>query len=414
MPRATDPVYAVTHCHSRQSRNRASPMDGYIRSAVERVTGEPADDFDWSESLTTAEDLSRILAEGSRGRRVDLLFVTDHVNETSRELDGELVELAVTDRRVVLGAEIQTVTEDPPGSGRLVDAPEVLLYGGPDRVRSAGGWHYGINAETLADLHRRCRVPGGEKPELHRLLRSCREREIAHALAHPLDGHFASLPTILLALSACRFPEAVNGGFSGASARRLLRYSRVHNALTGMSSPGFPSFDPSSPPPSGDAPALAEWLASRLTGGNGDGVATGSVPWGGSDAHLGDYARVRVAYRPPRPGAGIPEMLSEMLETPPRTILEEEVFTVLGRGSRLGSCLSEVLRLLAHNARRNRQTFRGLRRTSRLAVIGPWLAIRKVLRHRIRQERLGRRLDRVLDEVERMPAVPAGWEPPGR
>lgn len=408
MPRTTEPLFAVTHCHTRQSRNRASPMDGYIRSAVERVTGESADEFDWSESLTRAEDLHRVLEQGGRDQRVDLLFVTDHVNETTRELDPDLVALAATDGRVLLGAEVQTVAEDPPGSGRFAAAPEMLLYGGPDRVRSPGGRHFGVNAETLLDLHRRCRVAGEEKPELCRLLSYCREHRIAHALAHPLDGHFASLPTVLLALSSCRFPEVVNGGFSGASARRLHRYIRVHNALTGSGGSGSIPSEACPPPPSENPRRLAGWLAERLSIAGTDGVPPTSIPWGGSDAHLGDYGRVRIAYRATRRGAGIPEMLAEMLDTPGRRLLEEEAFTIVGRGTRLGSCLAEVLRLVGQNARRNRATFRGPRRTARLAVIGPWLAIRKVLRHRIHQERLGRGLDRVLDEAERLASPSAG------
>src|SRR5690606_4595568 len=80
--RAGRPLFAVTHCHSLQSSNRSSPMDAFIRTAVERVTGEPADDFDWSESLTTAEELAALLEVRDERSRIDLLFVTDHVNET--------------------------------------------------------------------------------------------------------------------------------------------------------------------------------------------------------------------------------------------------------------------------------------------------------------------------------------------
>src|SRR5687768_3070290 len=127
--------FAVTHCHSLQSSNRASPMDALVRAAVERVTGEPADDFDWSESLTTADDLARLLEPGDEGPRIDLLLVTDHVNETTTGFHPDLVGLAAAAPRVALGAEIQTVGEQPAGSGRFLEAPEVLVYGTPDRVR---------------------------------------------------------------------------------------------------------------------------------------------------------------------------------------------------------------------------------------------------------------------------------------
>ena len=65
---------AITHCHTLQSRNRSSPMDAYIRAAVERVTGEPADGFDWSESLTTAEDIARLLHRPEGSGSADQVF----------------------------------------------------------------------------------------------------------------------------------------------------------------------------------------------------------------------------------------------------------------------------------------------------------------------------------------------------
>src|SRR5204863_10118943 len=105
---------------------------------------------------------------------------------------------------------------------------------------------------------------------------------------------------------------------------------------------------------------------------------------------------VRVAWDPPAGGGGVAELLRDMVSTPARELLDDGVFGIVGRGNRLGRCLGEVLRLVARNARRNRDTFRGPRRLARLAVLGPTLAVRRVLALRRDQARLGAELDRAL------------------
>ncbi len=371
-------------------------MDDLIRGAVQRVTGEPADTFDWSESLTTAEQIAGVLRGNEGEPGVDMIFVTDHVNETVRELDPDLVTLAATEPRVALGAEIQTVLESPLGSGRYLDAPEVLMYGSPDRVRSPGGWHYGVSAEVLDDIQARCRPEASRRIELHRVLEYCRENRIAHAISHPLDGHFVELPQVLRAISSCRFIEAVNGGYGSDSTRRLMRYIELHNAAAAGRRPSIPP----SPgePPNDDAVAITEWLVDRLLAAD-EHVSDGIVPWGGSDAHLGRYDRVCMMYRPPA-GAnatGIPEMIRDMVETPADELLADRVFEIEGRGNGLASVLGEVMQLIVINARRNASTFRGLRRFSRLLALAPYLAIEEILRGRRAQTQLGALLDDVLD-----------------
>ena len=205
-------------------------MDVFIRACVTRVTGVPADNFDWSESLTTADDIARLLHPGgSTPPAADLVFLTDHVNETTTTFDPDLIDLAIAEPRLAIGGELQTVVESPAGSGQYKAAPEILLYGGADRVRARGGWHFGINAELLADMHRTCRPDGHPRVELHRGLAYCRSHRIAHALSHPLDGHRLPLTDTLAAIAACRFIEAVNGGFGSDSTRRLMRYITLHN-----------------------------------------------------------------------------------------------------------------------------------------------------------------------------------------
>ncbi len=371
-------------------------MDAYIRAAVERATGEPADGFDWSESLTTAEDIARLLHRPEGSGSADQVFVTDHVNETTQELYGDLVDLAIEDDRVVIGCELQTVVESPVGSGEYRAAPEVLIYGSPDKVSSRGGSHYGIHEGILSALQEACRPAGSSRVELYRVLAWLREQGMAHALAHPLDGHFLDLSQTLEALSACRFLEVVNGGFSGDSTRRLYRYADIHNRLLRDGSRlGVPA-------PEGETPSLALRMIERITGGEARFVAPGVVPWGGSDAHLGRYDRVSMRYRPPAgtKGSGVAELLRDMVESPTQELLEESIFEIEGRGNHLFSCLGEVMGLIAGNAWRNRSTFRGPRRMARLVTIGPTLGVRKVLKHRRHQDRLGVQLDQVLAEAE--------------
>ncbi len=366
-------------------------MDAFIRACVARVTGVPADDFDWTESLTTAEEIARLLQPTPAGPpAADLVFLTDHVNETTTAFDADLIDLAIDEPRLAIGGELQTVVESPPGSGRFAEAPEILLYGTSDRVRARGGWHYGITAELLADMHRVCRPSAHPRVELHRGLEYCRRHGIAHALSHPLDGHGLPLSETIGAIAACRFIEAVNGGFGSDSTRRLMRYIALHNA----------------------SDAAATVLGARVP----PWVADGIVPWGGADAHLGNYARVRMLYRPPARAAqaGIADFVKDMVETAPARLLADGVFGIEGRGNGSAAVVAEVLRLVAANARRNRATFRGLRRSVRLGVLAPYLALRELASQRRRQIALARRLDEALDEVEaRMGAMRADVEGAG-
>jgi hypothetical protein len=221
---------------------------------------------------------------------------------------------------------------------------------------------------------------------VHRLLAACRERGLAHALAHPLDGHRCDLPTTLGVVAACKLVETVNGGFSGDSTRRLERFVALYNRVP--------------------------WGAAGAEGGGGgasprrvDEPVDGIVPWGGSDAHLGDYARVRMVWQP-RGEGGMADLLRDMAETPARELLAEGAFAIDGRGARLAGTLGEVLRLVARNASRNRATFRGPRRLARLAAIGPALAVRRVLELRRAKERLGRELDALLEAAAGEEALP--------
>ena len=234
-------------------------MDSYIRWAVEKVTGESAETFNWSESLTTASQFKAMLpGEGRRGI-TDLLIITDHVNETTKSFDPDIIDLAVHDERIAHGLELQTVIESPPGSGHYKVAPEVLIYGGVEKTQSHRGAFYGMSSEDLERLHQACHPPGAPRAELHRVLAWCRTHQLAHALAHPLDGHFLELEELLPCLEACQYLEVVNGGFSGDSARRL---QRLIDSQAGVSVP--------------------RWSA-----------------WAGSDAHLGNYDRVLVRWKAP-------------------------------------------------------------------------------------------------------------------
>ena len=371
-------------------------MDGFIRAAVARVTGESAEDFDWTESRTTPEEIGRLVAPGGVA---DLVFVTDHLNETTRTFDPELVDLANVNDRVAIGGELQTVVETPHGSGRYASAPEVLLYGGTERMHEGGGSHYGISAAWLAELQDACRPTGAPRPELHRVLAYCREHRIAHGLSHPLDGHTLDLETTLTAIAGCRFIEVVNGGFGSDSARRLARYLDVHNRLRAQPNRVFACADDVAG--DGAAGRLARHLTDRA-GGEAPYVADDIVTWGGSDAHLGRYDRVCVRYRPPADVRvpGFAELVADMLDTPLSEVRADAVFTIEGRGNGLASVLIEVLGLVFVNARRSWATFRTPRKLTRLLALAPTLAVGEVLRHRRQQQRLGVALDQALAILE--------------
>jgi hypothetical protein len=459
---------AITHCHSLQSANGASPMDALIRRAVARVIEAPADDFDWSESLTTAEDFARILDPRVPGVQADLIFVTDHTNETTTRLDPDLVALADADPRLAIGAELQTVVEAPEGSGQWKDAPEVLMYGGPDKVATGNHRHYGINIAMLDDIRATCTPAGSHRVELHRVLAWCRRNGIAHALSHPLDGHGLDVATLLEAISASRFLETVNGGFVGPSHTRLERYRGVHDRLVSMDAlerdadvslrgvgaaawsaaerrmdraadtgAGFVASQAdleenvgARPALDADPAAVARWFTHtlaarrRFAGADDCGIdggpryaADGIVAWGGADAHMGRYDRVVVRYRPssasvarnttagPSPagarsaGFGIPEFVRDMAETPTMVLGAEQTFTIEGRGNSSWTRFGEVGALVAANARRNRATFRGLRRMARLAAIAPMEAVAELRRHDAQARRFGQNFDRTLDAL---------------
>lgn len=336
-------------------------MDSYIRWAVEKVTGESAESFNWSESLTTAAQLQAMLpGEGRRGI-TDFLIITDHVNETTKAFDPDIIDLAVNDDRIAHGLELQTVIESPPGSGLYKVAPEVLIYGGVEKTQSDRGTFYGMSATDLQRLQQACRPPDAPRAELHRVLAWCRTHQLAHALAHPLDGHFLELEELLPCLEACQYLEVVNGGFSGDSARRL---QRLIDSQIG--------------------PSASRWTA-----------------WAGSDAHLGKYDRVLVRWKPPvQASPTIGDFIESMICTDPVTAFQEKLFSIEGRGASLLSCLGEVNRLIFHNARNNYDTFKGWRRLSRLVVLGPWYGLRKVIRHRRHQRRLGKAMDLYLSRNE--------------
>jgi len=371
-------------------------MDAFIRDAVARVTGESAEDFDWTESRTTPEEIARLVAPGGVA---DLVFVTDHLNETTRAFDPDLVDLANANDRVAIGGELQTVVEAPTGSGRYASAPEVLLYGGTERMAERGGWHYGISAAWLTEMQEACRPADAPRPELHRVLAYCRAHRIAHGLSHPLDGHSLDLETTLTAIGACRFIEVVNGGFGSDSARRLARYLAVHNRL--RSRPDVARALADRGAGDGAADGLARHLTTRADR-DATYVADDIVTWGGSDAHLGRYDRVCVRYRPPADVArpGFAALVSDMLDTPMSKVVADEVFAIEGRGNGLASVLVEVLGLVLINARRSWATFRTPRRLARLVALAPALAVSEVLRHRRQQQRLGAALDGVLAAME--------------
>jgi hypothetical protein len=88
-----------------------------------------------------------------------------------------------------------------------------------------------------------------------------------------------------------------------------------------------------------------------------------------------------------------------MAETPTMVLGAEQTFTIEGRGNSSWTRFGEVGALVAANARRNRATFRGLRRMARLAAIAPMEAVAELRRHDAQARRFGQNFDRTLDAL---------------
>ena len=208
------PVFAITHIHTEASNGESSEMDEMNSACLREVLGEetPAR---WSECFTKVDRLVKLLNSKRHRPRVGIITVTDHMNVRSHTLPDALLKAAAKEPRLAACAEITTVEKDIDGVYRR--APEVLVYGGPNKVPGPFGEHYGLSQEIIEDIFANCRVPDLNEVRTSLIIGHCAALGLACALAHPFDGHFLALESTLDLISQGQYIETVNGGFPSIS-----------------------------------------------------------------------------------------------------------------------------------------------------------------------------------------------------
>ena len=336
------PVFAITHIHTTASNDRSSNLNELISSSVCEALG-PGTVFDWGECPTRVTQLEKLVKTGA-SPPVGIVAVTDHVNPRSHRLADELLRVAAREPRIAASAEVQCVEQDLDGTYR--PAPEVLVYGGGERVSGPYGPYYGLSQETLDHLFQSCRAPGLETVQTTRVLRYCEDRGIACCLAHPLDENELSLAGLFHLISRARFVETLNGGFPETSTAILEDFVRFQNRIVAGEGPSpeerlrYPK-----------ASALADWIAA--------GNPSILHPFGGSDAHCGHFDRVVVSFQSKRPTPSAGDLFSTMVEAPVSSLLSDNTLVPLGKPGTGWSVLNDVVRLVTWNLWRNRRHFAG-------------------------------------------------------
>ncbi len=373
------PVFAITHVHTEASNGKASEMDGMIQGALREVLGQdtPAR---WSECFTRVERLVRLLGKKHHQPPVGIITVTDHMNARSHTLPDNLLWWAAREPRLAACAEITTVERDADGSFKR--APEVLLYGRPEGVPGPHGMHHGVSQEIIDDIFTNCRAPKTAEVRTSLVMKRCAALGLAHALAHPFDGHSLSLETTLDIISRGRFIETVNGGFPAVSTRILEDLVSFQNRVVS----GWRMSDQMAA-----RYPLAKRLEDKI-------VSQGRSmlhPWGGSDAHSHNFARVVMRFRAHRPDPTPGDLFGAMLQKSVSDHLVDGTFSVLGRPGSALSVVDDVTRIVFRNFWFNRPYV--LDRPDHLARV-----VAKTYRvTRGELERRNRRQERLIAEVSR-------------
>jgi len=327
----------ITHIHTEASSGEASSLDPLIGAALREVFG-PGYDGRWQECFATPADLAALLAppEGTVG----LLFMTDHVNEKAHALHPDAVALASRDGRLGASVEMQTWTRD--AGGRVLRAPEVLIYGRTEKSCQGGRFFFGVSGEDLEIIFRECSIDGTGRADLYLVRDYCILNGYAHALAHPFDGSQLALPDLLEAVTSFKFVETVNGGFPADSSLRLSSFVSWYNkAAAGI----LPAGQERSP--------LLRRLRAKAE-------RTGPLhPWGGSDAHAGGHDRVVMLWRTraERPTAG--DFIADMVERSARELLAGRTFAIRGAPATPISLLDDVTRICLRNIQSHWDAIRG-------------------------------------------------------
>jgi hypothetical protein len=249
----------ITHIHSRSSNGEASASHDLVSKFCRHEFGAAASRVVWAECDTTIEMIEALLAGRLTSKPVDLVVLTDHMSPQRHAIEPATLELARRCHRFAIGSEIRTCLPD--GTGGFMAAPEVLLYGVPERHRSEAGSHYGLTQPLVDGIFDTCIRPGATVPDLYLLREYCVRERIVHALAHPLDGHALALTRLIDAIRSFGVIETLNGGYPQLHARLLGRLLRT------LEEEGSPE--------------------------NGQpGRRVSFVELGGSDAHIDDFDRV--------------------------------------------------------------------------------------------------------------------------
>jgi hypothetical protein len=326
-------VHAILHVHTEASSGRSSDMDEMISGAIRAALGDSTG-CTWRECFTPVSRLVALLDDPAAEPPVGIVAVADHQTAAHHRLPDDALRAAAREPRLALCAEVWCEERDRDGVFRK--APEVLVYGGSERVDGPFGPHYGLSQALLDELFETCRAAGRRNPQTSQVLEFCGRRGLACALAHPFDGHDLSLEATFDLISRGRFVETVNGGFPAASTRVLEDLIAFHNRIVAGGRLGAVE---------GLRYPAARRLAERIA----DERRPLLHPWGGSDAHSHAFARVTMRFLSDEPAPAAGDLFRAMLERPVGSLLLDGTFRVCGRPGSALSVMDDVVRIVMRN-----------------------------------------------------------------
>jgi len=326
----------LTHLHTYASNGPASSLDQLVTQLLKGIFGTIPEGLIWRECFTDPDTLRQILAGKKTRKKIDILFLTDHLCSLHYKLDRGLLKLATEDRRIGLGCEIQTVCFSKKQE-RFVVSPEVLLYGdGRDRYFE-GKPYTGIDDVVLAQLYEECTVPGSVELEISRVNSFCREHGIACALAHPFDCQQLDLQETLDVISTYAFIEGVNGGFPRRSSDALQEYINFHNQVIEKGLAGALL--------NSDLTDHQRYRINKIA------ASDVIVSLGGSDAHYNDFDRVVTCFRTVPGKTLAADFVHAMLESPKCKLVQEKRIEPVGSGAAMAGLYKDVAGIVYLNIR---------------------------------------------------------------
>ncbi len=332
----------ITHIHTDASNAEASELDDAIREGICRACGADTSAV-WSECFTPIERILQLLERPRGGPHgpVHMVTVTDHMRSRSHRLPEGHLRAAAADHRLALGAELATRTRDI--DGRYHKGPEILAYGGPERVQGPAGEYYGLSQALIDELYDTCLDDEHGELCTRRARDLLLERGVAHGISHPFDGNFLSFEGLFCVISEFAFVETINGGYFSDSAQVLDAYIRFNNAVLAGA-------------------RLPEHLLNPMTRRILSHIRRHGrpiYPWSGSDAHVSHLDRVVVAMADPagRPAEQLEpgDLFSAMLQVASLPIedhpagSEAPPFIHLGQPATPMSQLGDIVKIIFRN-----------------------------------------------------------------